>query len=154
VVRKIVVIGGGLAGLEAARVAAERGHRVTLLERASELGGTACVVARKPGREELVGIPNWLSGQVEKLGVEIRLATEATVEQILSEEPDAVVLATGARDTRPSEDLGEANVRVATAWSLLDGSVTPGSSVLVVDHTRSDTGCSVAELVADSGGRA
>jgi 2,4-dienoyl-CoA reductase-like NADH-dependent reductase (Old Yellow Enzyme family)/thioredoxin reductase len=154
VVRKIVVVGGGPAGLEAARVAAERGHRVTLLERAAELGGTARVVARKPGREELVGIPNWLSGQVEKLGVEIRLETEATVEQILSEEPDVVVLATGARDTTPSEDLDEANVRVATAWSLLDGSVTPGSSVLVVDHTRSDTGCSVAELVADSGGRA
>jgi 2,4-dienoyl-CoA reductase-like NADH-dependent reductase (Old Yellow Enzyme family)/NAD(P)-dependent dehydrogenase (short-subunit alcohol dehydrogenase family) len=154
VVRKIVVIGGGPAGLEAARVAAERGHQVTLLERTSELGGTARVVARKPGREELIGIPNWLAGQVEKLGVEIHLKTEATVERILAEQPDAVVLATGAHDTPPNEDFGEADIRVATAWSLLDGSVVPGSNVLVVDHSRSDTGCSVAELVADSGGRA
>lgn len=64
------------------------------------------------------------------------------------------MLATGARDTSPHEDLSEAGVSVATAWSILDGSVAPGRNVLVVDHSRSDTGCSVAELVADSGGEA
>ena len=152
--RRVVVVGGGPAGLEAARVAAQRGHRVVLLERAAELGGTARIVARKPGREEMAGIPNWLSRQVEKLGVEIHLATEATVERILAEDPDAVVLATGARDTLPNEQLTDANVTVATAWSVLDGSVAPGRNVLIVDHNRSDTGCSVAELIADSGGKA
>ena len=152
--RKVVVVGGGPAGLEAARVAAQRGHRVVLLERASALGGTARVVARKPGREELVGIPNWLAGQVEKLGVEIHLETEATLQRILAAQPDAVVLATGARDTPPHEQLSDANVAVATAWSVLAGSVPPARNVLVVDHTRSDTGCAVAEWVADSGGKA
>ncbi len=154
VARKIVVVGGGPAGLEAARVAVQRGHRVVLLEQASELGGMARVVARKPGREELVGIPDWLSRQVEILGVEIHLQTEATVERILSEQPDAVVLATGARDTPPREDLTDANVTVATAWSVLAGSVAPGRNVLVVDHSRFDSGCSVAELVANAGGKA
>ena len=104
--------------------------------------------------EELAGIPNWLSGQVEKLGVEIHLETVATLERILAEQPDAVVLATGARDTLPDHQLADANVTVATAWSVLPGSVAPGRHVLVVDHSRSDTGCSVAELVADSGGTA
>ena len=96
---------------------------MVLLERASALGGTARVVARKPGREELVGIPNWLAGQVEKLGVEIHLETEATLQRILAAQPDAVVLATGARDTPPHEQLSDANVAVATAWSVLAGSV-------------------------------
>ena len=152
--RRIVIVGGGPAGLEAARVASQRGHRVVLIERASMLGGTALLVARKPGRAELGGIPRWLVGQVEKLGVEIQLDTPATVERILAEQPDAVVLATGARDTAPSTDLSEANIPVATAWTVLDGTVKPGCNVLVVDHSGSDTGCAVAELVADSGGQA
>ena len=65
-----------------------------------------------------------------------------------------MVLATGARDTPPREDLTDANVTVATAWSVLAGSVTPGRNVLVVDHSRSDSGCSVAEVVANAGGKA
>jgi NADPH-dependent 2,4-dienoyl-CoA reductase/sulfur reductase-like enzyme len=147
-----VVIGGGPAGLEAARVAAERGHRVTLFERSGELGGNALVTARQPGREEMLGIPRWLAAEVRRLGVEVRLNVQARAAPVLAERPDAVVLATGATPTEPAAD--GAGIPVVSAWSVLSGSVQPGRSVLVVDHTGMQTGCAVAELVVDGGGRA
>jgi NADPH-dependent 2,4-dienoyl-CoA reductase/sulfur reductase-like enzyme len=152
--RRVVVAGGGPAGLEAARVAAERGHDVVLFERSPELGGSALIVARKPGREELGGIPRWLAGQVRKLGVDVRLETEATLETIMAERPEVVVLATGARDTAPALTSDSAGLPVVSARSVLSGAVQPGNSVLVLDHFGYDTGCAVAELVADRGGRA
>jgi 2,4-dienoyl-CoA reductase-like NADH-dependent reductase (Old Yellow Enzyme family)/thioredoxin reductase len=152
--RKVVVIGGGPAGLEASRVAAERGHEVVLFERAPELGGAALVVARKPGREELGKIPAWLSHQVHRHGVEVRLDTAATAEAVLAERPDVVVLATGARDTEPTISADRAAIPIVTARSVLSGAASPGQNVVVVDQFGQDTGCAVAELVADRGGRA
>src|SRR5581483_8574186 len=113
------VVGGGPAGLEAARVAAERGHRVVLFEREAELGGMALVTARQPGREEMLGVPRWLAGQVARLGVDVRLRTEATAERVLAERPDAVIVATGARPTEP--DAGDGSLPVVSAWSVLSG---------------------------------
>jgi 2,4-dienoyl-CoA reductase-like NADH-dependent reductase (Old Yellow Enzyme family) len=154
VVRKVVVVGGGPAGLEAARVAAERGHRVVLFERTRELGGAALLMARKPGREELGGIPRWLAGQVKKLGVDVRLATEASPEAVVAERPDVVILATGARDTAPTPSAAEAGLPVVSARAVLGGEAPPGRNVLIVDHFGYDTGCAVAELAADRGGQA
>ncbi len=151
--RHVAVIGGGPGGLEAARVAAERGHRVVLFERSGQLGGQALVVGRKPGRTELMGIPEWLSNQVRKLGVDVRLETDATVDRVLAEGVDAVIVATGARDTLPSIDAG-GDMPVASAWSVLSGATEPGDNVVVIDHTGSDVGCAVAELVLDRGGKA
>ena len=151
--RHVAVIGGGPGGLEAARVAAERGHRVVLFERSRQLGGQALVVGRKPGRTELMGIPEWLSNQVRKLGVDVRLETDATVDRVLAEGVDAVIVATGARDTQPAINPG-GDMPVASAWSVLSGATEPGDHLVVIDHTGSDIGCAVAELVLDRGGKA
>ena len=99
--RRIVVVGGGPGGLEAARVLALRGHRVTVLERAAEPGGQLLLSRRVPGREELAGLIAYLAAAVSRAGGDIRLGVEATVDLVLGEEPDAVVLATGARLALP-----------------------------------------------------
>lgn len=149
--RRVVVIGGGPGGLEAARVAALRGHMVTLYERAEVLGGTARVVGRQPGREELQGIPDWLEGEVRRLKVDVHLGVGADAERVAADGPDVVVLATGA-DPVALSPFPEATIPVVTAWSVLDGRVTPGRRVLVLDNTGKQEGCAVAELVADGGG--
>jgi hypothetical protein len=150
----IVVVGGGPAGMEAARVAAERGHRVTLLERSGELGGAATDTARQPGREELIGIVRWLVGQLEKLEVDVRLSMPATLNEIRRARPDYLVLATGARDSEPVEATPTAGVPVVSAWAVINGQAAVGRNVLVIDHFGKQLGCAVAELVADNGGKA
>jgi hypothetical protein len=94
--RCVVIAGGGLAGLEAARVAALRGHRVILLERATALGGQARLAERLPGRRDFGEMTRWLVRQVERLPVEVRLGTAATAELVQGLAPDAVVVATGS----------------------------------------------------------
>src|SRR5438477_1360667 len=99
--RHVVVVGGGVAGLEAARVAALRGCRVVLMEKAGELGGQILLAARAPARAEYAGIVRFLASQVEKLGVDVRLGMEATPALVLGEHPDAVVVATGSHPHIP-----------------------------------------------------
>lgn len=100
--RKIVVVGGGVAGMEAARVASERGHSVVLFEKSQTLGGAVSSVASSLPRlntRELRNIVEWETNQMKKLGVEVRLGKPASVETIEAEKPDAVIVATGARPT-------------------------------------------------------
>ena len=97
--KRVVVVGGGPAGLEAGWVAAARGHDVRLLERADELGGKIRLAAALPGREELADFAAWRAGECERRGVEVRLGTEATLESVRELKPDAVVVATGGRAT-------------------------------------------------------
>ena len=95
--KRVVVIGGGPAGLEAAWVAAARGHRVTLLERAGELGGKIRLAQRLPGRAELADFADWRAAECARQAVDIRLHSTATPEGVLALAPDAVVIATGGR---------------------------------------------------------
>jgi 2,4-dienoyl-CoA reductase-like NADH-dependent reductase (Old Yellow Enzyme family) len=95
--KRVVVVGGGPAGLEAAWVAAARGHRVTLLERGAELGGKIRLAQRLPGRAELADFADWRAGECTRHGVDIRLQSEGTVESVLALAPDAVIVATGGR---------------------------------------------------------
>jgi NADPH-dependent 2,4-dienoyl-CoA reductase/sulfur reductase-like enzyme len=99
----VVVVGGGPAGLEAARVAALRGHHVVLFEAGAQLGGQVLLAARAPHREEYIGNARWLERQIALMErVEVRLHRAAGVEDVLALEPDAVIVATGARPARPA----------------------------------------------------
>jgi 2,4-dienoyl-CoA reductase-like NADH-dependent reductase (Old Yellow Enzyme family)/thioredoxin reductase len=98
--KRVVVVGGGPAGLEAAWVAAARGHRVTLLERDAALGGKIRLAQELPGRAEIADFADWRAAECERRGVEIRTGVPATPEAVLALEPDAVVVATGGRATK------------------------------------------------------
>jgi 2,4-dienoyl-CoA reductase-like NADH-dependent reductase (Old Yellow Enzyme family)/thioredoxin reductase len=152
--RRVLVIGGGPAGLEAARVAAQRGHHVVLLEAQAELGGAVRLTARQPGREEMLQIASWLAEQAAAAGVDIRVSTPATVDRVRAERPDVIILATGARSQEPDSARSPAPPSVVAAETILSGQLAPGKNVVVIDHTGQQVGCAVAELVADRGGRA
>jgi len=105
--KKVVVIGGGPAGMKAAEVAARRGHEVILMEKSDALGGQVAIAAKVPLREEFRGIIRYLEGQLNKLPVDIRLNTAATADAVLALNPDAVVVATGSKP----RTLGYQNIR-------------------------------------------
>jgi 2,4-dienoyl-CoA reductase-like NADH-dependent reductase (Old Yellow Enzyme family)/thioredoxin reductase len=143
--RRAVVVGGGPAGLEAARVLAERGHAVVVFERQPRLGGQINIAARATWREALSGIVRWLEHRVQKLGVEVRLGEEATSAHVMDAAPDIVIVATGGRPTRGSftgSDLA------TTTWDVLTGAVAPGENVLVYDDNGQHQALSCAEFLA------
>ncbi len=150
--RTVVVAGGGVAGLEAARVARLRGHRVILFEREGELGGQVRLAARAPARADYAGIVRFLVRQVERLGVELHLKTEATPELVLAQDPDAVVVATGSHPYIPAVPGVDAP-HVVTDRDVLAGRAAVGGRVLVVDDVHTQQGLSTAELLLDQGCR-
>jgi 2,4-dienoyl-CoA reductase-like NADH-dependent reductase (Old Yellow Enzyme family)/thioredoxin reductase len=113
---KVAVVGGGPGGMEAARIAALRGHRVTILERTGELGGAILYCCTVPAKTKMRWYADWLRRQVCKLGVEVRYGQSPSVEDLRSF--DAVVLATGAKVTRPDVP-GIASSRVSTFEDVL-----------------------------------
>lgn len=141
--KNVVVVGGGPGGLEAARVAARRGHHVTLLEKEAALGGQLRLAMRAPGRQDLGQITEWLAGQCEAADVDIRLDTEATPELLEKLAPDVVVVATGAG---PAGGDGTHD-----AWAVLAGEPVEGGRVLVVDPAGDRVGFSVAQQLAEAG---
>src|SRR5262245_20285773 len=148
--RRVVVAGGGVAGLEAARMAAQRGHRVVPLEATAELGGQLLALCRTPARESYGEVVRWLAGEVARAGVDVRLETAATVDGILAAGPDAVVVATGSRPRRLEAPVAE-DAHVLTAEEVLLGHATPGHRVLIVDYDGHMRGPGAAELLADRG---
>jgi len=150
--RRVVVVGGGVAGLEAARVAALRGCRVVLLEKAIELGGQILLAARAPARAEYAGIARFLAGQVGKLGVDVRLGVEATPSLVLDERPDAVIVATGSHPYIPPVP-GHDGKDVVTDRDVLAGEANVGTRVVVIDDVHTEQALSTAELLLDQGKR-
>jgi thioredoxin reductase len=149
--RRIVVVGGGPAGLETARVCAARGHDVVLFERTDQLGGQTLIAKLAPGRQDYDGATRWSSLQCRKLGVDFRMSTHATVELILAEEPAAVVIATGAT-ARPPQLYGSDSHRVVSAWDVLRGQIHDlGQVVLVIDEEYGHQGPTTAEFLVDAG---
>ncbi len=147
--QRVVVVGAGPAGLEAARVSAERGHDVVLFEASDRPGGQIILAARVPRRRELAGIVDWLYAQLARLGVDIRLNTLASSEDVLAARPDVVVVATGG--TPNSGFLRRGAELVTTTWDILSGHVSPGRSVLLYDDNGQHPGVSCAEFIAGRG---
>jgi pyruvate/2-oxoglutarate dehydrogenase complex dihydrolipoamide dehydrogenase (E3) component len=147
-VRKVVIVGGGVAGLEAARVAALRGHRVLLLEKSAQLGGQLLLATRAPARAEYAGIARFLARQIAKLGVDVRLGVEATAALVLAEHPDAVVIATGSHPHVPPVP-GIDGKHVVTDRDVLGGTAKLGSRVVVIDDVHTEQALSTAELLLD-----
>ncbi len=146
--RKVVVVGGGPAGLEAARVSAARGNQVVLLEAAARLGGQVNLAAELERRREIIGITDWLGREVELLGVDVRLDCHAETEQVLAEEPDVVVVATGGI---ANTGLVPGSEHAVTVWDILGGAVAPSGRVLLYDETGEHQGPSCAEFMAARG---
>jgi len=149
--KKVVVVGAGPAGLEIARVATLRKHQVVVFEKEGEVGGQNLLAAKAAGRQEIQGVTRWLIGQVEKLDIDLRLETEATVESVLAENPDAVVVAAGSK---PKENPfpGDYSVpEVVNTWQVLSGEVETGQKVLFIDLNGHHHGTGTAELLADQG---
>ncbi|TDK37503.1 FAD-binding protein [Rhizobium deserti] len=147
--RKTVVIGAGPAGLEAARVLAERGHAVTVLEAAGEAGGQVNLLVRNPRRKEMIGIIDWRLAELERLGVEIRYGVFAEAEDVLSLTPDLVVVATGGIAQAPELEAG--GELLTSSWDIMAGGVKPAGPVLLFDDNGGHPGMSAAEVIALSG---
>jgi NADPH-dependent 2,4-dienoyl-CoA reductase/sulfur reductase-like enzyme len=150
--RRVMVVGGGPAGMKAAIVAAQRGHRVILHEGQKRLGGQALLAQLLPGRAEFGGLVTNLLHEMAAAGVEVHTASQVDRAMIESESPDVVVVATGAIPYRPSF-ASEGALQIADAWQILRESVEPGHSVVVVDWRADWIGIGIAERLAQSGRR-
>ena len=148
--RKVVVVGAGPAGLEAARVSASRGHEVVLFEAAADPGGQVRLAARATWRRGLLGIVDWLAGEVVALGVDLRLGVYAEAADVMGEDPDVVIVATGGL---PNTGHVEGAEHVVSLWDVLGGQVQPGSSVLLFDDHGDHQGPSGAEFLAGRGAK-
>jgi 2,4-dienoyl-CoA reductase-like NADH-dependent reductase (Old Yellow Enzyme family)/thioredoxin reductase len=149
--RKIVVVGTGPAGLEAARVAGARGHDVTVFEAASKPGGQIRLTAQSPRRKEMIGIIDWRMAQCEKAGVKFRFNTWADAETIEAEKPDVVIVATGGLPH--TEVLSKGNEFVVSSWDIISGDVKPGTNVLIFDDAGDHAGLQAAEVLANAGAK-
>jgi hypothetical protein len=152
--RRVVIIGGGPAGMEAARVAAERGRRVLLIEAQQKLGGQLLVAARAKEGPLFDRYVDWLVAELERLGVEVRRGQVATSKTVLAAEPEVVVVATGSESVVPAEARA-LSATCTTDVDLLAGRVhvEPGSTVVVYDREGHARGGSAAIFAASAGAR-
>lgn len=149
--KKVVIVGAGPAGLEAARVAAERGHQVVVFEAANDPGGQIRLTAQSERRREMIGIIDWRVSQCEKLGVDFRFNIWADQDIVLAENPDVVIIATGGLPH--TEVLSKGNELVVSSWDIISGDVKPGTNVLVYDDAGDHAGLQAAEIIARAGGK-
>jgi len=149
--KRVVVVGGGLAGCEAARVAAMRGHQVTLLEQGKRLGGQLLIAAKAPGRDDFEDQVYFEENEMARLGVDVRLETRAGIDAIKALAPDAVVIATGSIPRVPTDILGINLPHVVQGWDVMQGKASTGSRVAVISQEDYyETPC-VAEFLAERG---
>ena len=147
--KKIVVVGAGPSGLEAARVASERGHHVVVLEAASKPGGQIRLTALSQRRKEMISIIDWRMSRCEEQGVSFRFNTLADSSTVLAEKPDVVIIATGGLPH--TEVLSAGNELVVSAWDILSGDAKPGKNVLLYDDAGDHAALQAADVIAQTG---
>ncbi|OED37400.1 N-methylproline demethylase [Chromatiales bacterium (ex Bugula neritina AB1)] len=146
--RKVVVVGAGPAGLEAARVAAERGHKVTILEAASKPGGQILMAARTEWRHDLMAVIDWRLAELEHLGVKLKLNCYAESEDVLALQPDTVIIATGGL---PNLHGISGEQHCISSWDILGGDIQPAEKIIVFDGTGRHEAASCAQYLAARG---
>ena len=147
---KVMVVGGGPAGMKAAAVAAEAGHHVTLYEATASLGGQVKLAQSLPGRAEFGGLTINLTREMDRAGVTLRLNTRVTADLIAREAPDKIVLATGATPYSP-EIEGADEAHVVSAWQVLQGEANVCSRAIIADWRCDWIGLGLAEYLAREG---
>lgn len=149
--KKVVIVGAGPGGLEAARVAAERGHEVVVFEAADRVGGQILLTAQSPRRREMLGITDWRLAQCEARGVTFHYNTWAESGTVTEEKPDVVIIATGG--IPHIEVLKAGNELVVSAWDIIAGDVRPGHDVLIYDDAGDHAALQAAETIAETGAK-
>ena len=149
--KRVVVVGAGPGGLEAARVAAERGHDVVVFEAAADPGGQVRLTARTPRRREMMSIIDWRMAQCAARDVEFRFNTWAEAADVTALDPDVVIVATGGLPNTELFETGREQADVVTAWDIISGDVTPADRVLIYDESGDHPGMQAAEIAAEAG---
>ena len=149
--KKVLVIGAGPAGLEAARTAAERGHDVRIIEKGHNTGGQINLIKKRPRRQGMGAIITYLTRMAEKLEIPIITETEATVESVLKENPDVVVVATGSHPRKKPVPGDYSPPSVLNVWEVLHGIYPIGEKILFIDENGGHHAAATVEYLADQG---
>jgi NADPH-dependent 2,4-dienoyl-CoA reductase/sulfur reductase-like enzyme len=147
--KKVIVVGGGPAGMEAARVAAQRGHKVTLYEKKDKLGGQLLAASMAPYKDEIANFTRYLTSQLDKAGVKVKVGTGATAGLIQRTKADAVIIAAGATPIVPGDMPGVGGKNVIGALDVLSEAKETGQRVIIIGGGM--VGCEIAELLAQEG---
>lgn len=148
--RDVMVVGGGVAGMKAAAVAAERGHRVTIYEAAKRLGGQVLLAEQLPGRAEFGGAVTNLLSEIDRYGVRVATGRRVDAAFVVAQQPDAVIVATGATPRTPPLELMD-DPTVLTAWDVINGASVASGRVVVADWRCDWIGLGVAQQLAHQG---
>jgi len=148
--RKVLVVGGGPGGMEAARVAALRGHEVYLCEKENKLGGQLDLAAIPPCRQDIAKAVNFLAQHISKAGVKVNLNSEVNLELVAKLKPEVVIIATGGMPLIP-DIPGIREKKVMTAFDILKGNVKPGRNILIIGG--GSVGAEIADLLSPLRGR-
>ncbi len=149
--RKVVIVGAGPAGLEAARVASERGHEVVVYEAQPDPGGQIRLTAQNPRRREMMGIIEWRMTQCAARDVTFHFSVLAEAEDVRNEHPDVVIIATGGLPNLELFESGKEAEHVISAWDIISGDVKPEGDILIYDESGDHPALQAAEIATSAG---